>query len=168
MHLYVVRHAIAFEHDASRWPNDADRPLTAEGEARFRRAARGLRVLAPTVEIVLASPFARAWRTAQILAEEAGWPEPVPCKELQAERPVADAVRAVRRHPDVSSAAVVGHEPNLGGLASALLTGSEDLVRFDLKKGGVVALELEAGAVRPGRAFLRWALMPKALRALAR
>jgi phosphohistidine phosphatase len=167
MDLYVIRHAIAFEHDPSRWPNDGDRPLTPEGEVRFRRAARGLRKLVPSVELVLASPFARAWRTAEILAEEAAWPAPLPCEALEAERSVPEAVRAIREHADRESVAVVGHEPTLSGLTSSLLTGSEDLVRIDFKKGGTVALGFE-GIVGPGRAYLRWALMPKALRLLAR
>jgi phosphohistidine phosphatase len=166
MDLYVVRHAIAFERDAKRWPNDADRPLTAAGEARFRRAAKGLHRLVPTVEVVLASPFVRAWRTAEILSEEAGWPAPVRCEALEAERPVPETIRDVRDHADRASAAVVGHEPNLSGLASALLTGSEDLLRFEFKKGGVVSLGFERN-VGPGSAYLRWAMTPKALRSLA-
>lgn len=166
MDLYVVRHAIAFEHDPARWPHDGDRPLTAEGEARFRRAARGLRKLIPSVEILLASPFARAWRTAEILAEEAAWPVPLASEALELERSIPEAIRAIREHADRESVAVVGHEPTLSGLTSSLLTGSEDLLQIDFKKGGTVALGFE-GNVGPGRAYLRWALMPKALRLLA-
>jgi phosphohistidine phosphatase len=166
MDLYVIRHAIAFERDPSRWPNDGDRPLTPEGEARFRRAARGLRKLVPSVDLLMASPFVRAWRTAEILSEEAGWPDPRPNQELEAERTVAEAIRAVSEHADLGSVAVVGHEPTLGEMTSSLLTGSEDLVRIDFKKGEAVALGFE-GNVGPGRAYLRWALTPKALRLLA-
>ena len=75
--LYVVRHAVAYERDAERWPDDARRPLTPKGEQRFQEAVKGLTsVAAPEVEVVLSSPFARAWRTAEILAE-AGWAAPV-------------------------------------------------------------------------------------------
>lgn len=167
MDLHVVRHAIAFEHDPSRWPDDADRPLTPEGEERFRVAAKGLRKLVPAVDVVLASPFVRAWRTAEILAGEAGWPSPVPTDELAAGRPVFDAVEAIKRSATSGSVAVVGHEPTLGALASLLLSGSEDLVRIDVKKGEVVTLGFE-GAFGPGRAVLRWALTPKVLRRMAR
>jgi phosphohistidine phosphatase len=166
MELYLVRHAIAFERDSSRWPNDGDRPLTPEGEQRFRLAARGLKRLVPAVDVSLASPFARAWRTAEILTEEAGWPPPEPSVELQAERSAADAVRAIRSHVSKPAVAVVGHEPNLSELASLLLAGAERLVAIELKKGGVIALGLDQ--VRPGVAYLRWAITPKALRSLAR
>ena len=74
MELYLVRHAVAEARDAEQWPDDGLRPLTADGEAKFRKAARGLHRLAPTVDAVVASPFTRAWRTAELLQEEAGWP----------------------------------------------------------------------------------------------
>jgi len=59
----------------------------------------------------------------------------------------------------------VGHEPNLGELASHLLTGSESEVLIDMKKGGVLALTVDGEPAR-GRAYLRWLLTPKVLRAL--
>ena len=43
MDLYLVRHAIAFNPDPTQWPDDSQRPLTPEGQKRFKRAARGNR-----------------------------------------------------------------------------------------------------------------------------
>jgi phosphohistidine phosphatase len=166
MEVYLVRHAIAFDRDAARWPNDSKRPLTPDGEERFRRAARGLKRLVPSVDIMLASPFVRAWRTGEILAEEAGWPAPTPSDPLGADRPVGEAIDLLRAHRAASSAAVVGHEPNLSEMASELLAGDPDLVAIEMKKGGVAALSLNGS---PGRepAVLRWVLTPKALRLLS-
>ena len=92
-----MRHAIAFERDASRWPDDRDRPLTPEGEEKFRRAARGLRRVAGRVDLVLSSPIVRAWRTAEILAEEAGWPDPLAFDALEPERTPAEVARETVR-----------------------------------------------------------------------
>ncbi|MDQ4042861.1 MAG: histidine phosphatase family protein, partial [Actinomycetota bacterium] len=86
MDLYVVRHAVAQKRDENIWPDDSERPLTVEGEEKFRRAARGLLRLVPEVEVVLSSPFTRTWGTAEIL-EQAGWPAPVPCEELELDYP---------------------------------------------------------------------------------
>ena len=58
--IFIVRHAIAEEQDPIRWPDDADRPLTLEGEVAFRKAARGLADLTAPPAVVLSSPFARA------------------------------------------------------------------------------------------------------------
>ncbi len=166
MELYLVRHAIAFERDPARWPDDGERPLSPQGEARFRPAARGLKRIVPTVEIVLSSPFARAWRTAELLAKEAGWPDPEPERAFEAGQRVTRAVTALRRHSDRQSVAVVGHEPNLSELAAHLMAGGEDDLAIEVKKGGVVCLGLDEG-VRTSSAWLRWSVSPKILRALA-
>lgn len=166
MDLYLVRHAIAADRDPGRWPDDGLRPLTPEGEKAFRRAARGLKRLVPSVEIVLASPFVRAWRTAEILTEEAGWPEPVRSEAMEAGRSAADALEALRPHAQAESVAVVGHEPNLSELASLLLARSVHRLSMDVKKGGVIGL-LSANGPQPGQSVLRLLLTPKALRAAA-
>src|ERR1700680_3697749 len=82
MNVYLVRHAIAGVRDAGQWPDDSLRPLTKKGERRFRNAARGLAGFVPAPKAVLSSPYVRAWQTATILQEEAGWPAPTACDAL--------------------------------------------------------------------------------------
>jgi phosphohistidine phosphatase len=164
--FYLVRHAVAFERDPARWPDDGKRPLSPQGEARFRVAARGLKRIVPSVDVVLSSPFARAWRTAELLAEVIGWPAPEPQPALEAGQRVTRAVGALRSYADRQSVAVVGHEPNLSELAAHLLAGAEHDLAIEVKKGGVVCLGLD-GAVRANSAWLRWSVSPKILRALA-
>ena len=166
LELLVVRHAIAESRDPVAWPDDSARPLTARGERRFRSAARGLRRIVPAVDAVLASPYERAWRTAELLHEEAGWPEPERCRELEAPRPPEDVLGPLAKRSE-ASLALVGHEPHLSLLASLLLTGGPDSARIELRKGGVVLLGF-AGRCEPGQAVLRWYLTPKLLRALDR
>lgn len=166
MDLYLVRHAIAFNRDPTRWPDDGDRPLTPEGEDRFRKAARGIRRIVPNVDVVLSSPFPRAWRTAELLEEEAGWPSPKPEPVLEADRSPAEAREVIKSHLDVASLALVGHEPYLSELASILLIGSPTSLSMAMKKGGVARLWLDGG-LRPGTASLVWLVTPKVLRALS-
>jgi phosphohistidine phosphatase len=165
MDLYLVRHAIAFGRDPTRWPDDADRPLTPQGEARFRKAARGIRRIVAGIDVVLSSPLPRAWRTAELLEEEAGWPAPKPEPVLEAGRSPAEGIEVIQPHLDVASLAVVGHEPYLSELASILLTSSPASLTMEIKKGGVAHLWLEDG-LRRGTASLRWLVTPKVLRAL--
>ena len=162
--LYLVRHAFAAHADATRWPDDAARPLTKEGIARFRAAARGLRRLVPTVGSVLSSGYARAWQTAELLHEVAGWNEPEECPALEAERPATAVLDLLLGHSD-HSIALVGHEPQLSRLASILCTGNEDRLQLELKKGAVASLSF-ADRVAPAQACLRWAVSPKILRRL--
>jgi phosphohistidine phosphatase len=159
--LYLVRHAIAEDRDPARWPDDSLRPLTDAGIERFRRAARGLRTVVPAVERVLSSPFTRAWHTAELLREEADWPEPEPAVELAAGKDPAEAQALVGGQRDVASVALVGHEPHLSSLASLLATGDASALRIELKKGGVIALASDAATTD-----VRWVVTPKILRGL--
>jgi len=164
--VYLVRHAIAYDRDAARWPADDLRPLTREGEERFRKAARGLALVAPRVDRVLSSPAVRAWRTAEILCEVAGWPPPAPLDELAAPYSEAGLLEALEPHAEVRSLALVGHEPYLSQLAAHLLTGAEGAPSmFEMKKGSCACLGFP-GKPRPGEGVLHWLLPPKVLRAL--
>ena len=163
MDVYVVRHAIAEERDSARWPDDSKRPLTAEGASRFRSAARGLRRLVPELDVVLASPYVRAWQTAEILHDEADWPAPEPAPELAPSFPHA-AIELLQGQAD-RSVALVGHEPHLSELASLLVSGDEHTLRLELKKGGTVLLAFD-GRPAAGTATLRWSVAPKILRML--
>src|SRR5581483_6795869 len=96
MKVYLLRHAIAFDRDPERWPDDQLRPLTREGRQRFRKAARGLRVAAPDVETVLTSPYTRALATAELAAELGRWPAPVLLSSLGASEPIENVVEALR------------------------------------------------------------------------
>jgi phosphohistidine phosphatase len=164
MDLYLVRHAIAEDRDPMQWPDDGDRPLSAKGVERFEQEARGLATLVPEVDVVLASPYARAWGTAQILTKEAGWPPPVQSDALRAEHTAEESLAAIEALRGADAIAAVGHEPNLSELASLSVLGTIALP-IEFKKGAVLALTFE-DAVAPGRAYLRWLLPPKALRSL--
>jgi phosphohistidine phosphatase len=179
MDLYLVRHAVAFDPDETQWPDDRQRPLTPQGEKRFRRAARGLGELVPSVAVVLSSPWVRAWRTAELLEKEAGWPKPIRCEALESGRAPAEVLQALQpyaasTHADDGAAAgsngstvaLVGHEPNLHELASYLLTADTSHAQIEFRKGGIARLEV-SDTLRPGAARLRWLLAPKVLRALA-
>jgi phosphohistidine phosphatase len=164
--LILVRHAIAEDRDPSRWPDDADRPLTADGEDGFRRGAAGLVRLVPEVDEVRSSPFARAWRTAELLAE-AGWPAPIAHEALSAGRSPLDLAEELTGASGPARLALVGHEPTLSELASILLADSATRVLIEMKKGAALVLDT-ADPPEAGHACLRVALSPKVLRALGR
>ena len=165
MDLYLVRHGVAFDPDPSRWPDDTQRPLTPDGEKRFAKTARGLSELVDEVDAVLSSPWPRAWRTAEILVKQTGWPKPIECEALESGRAATEVLQALQSHRDDKAVALVGHEPSLHELASYLLTGERNHVALEMKKGGVARLWLDE-AMRPGSARLVWLLAPRILRDL--
>ena len=138
MVLYLVRHAAASGRDPDRWPDDSRRPLTPEGEEEFRLAARGLIGLTSRVDVILRSPYLRAWQTAQILAELDSWPAPKSFPVLEPTLPPEKAVLALEAYSEAGSVALVGHRPGLHELAAYLLTGHSDGLEIGIQKGGVV------------------------------
>ena len=167
--LYLVRHAVAFRRDPARWPQGRRRPLTPEGEEEFRLAVRGLARIVPRVDVILSSPFQRAWHTAEILSELDSWPAPEPSPVFAASRRRASPEKATLALEDYAEAkyvAVVGHRPRLQELAAYLLTGEDDGLEIKIRKGSVICIRFD-GAPAPGIGKLRWLLRPKALRLLA-
>ena len=161
MRVFLVRHAIAHERSRTRWPDDSQRPLTATGKRKFRKATRGLVRLLPKSARVLTSPYVRARETAGILSAVHGG-RFVECPELahgESPRAVFELLR-VRKGAAVI---LVGHEPDLGKFLAAA-TGAGK-ARLELKKGGAACIEF-GGRVAPGAARLRWFVTPRMLRAL--
>jgi phosphohistidine phosphatase len=166
MRLYLVRHAIAYEHDPRRWPDDRDRPLTDAGKQKFRRAAAGLGRLVSGVELVLSSRLKRAWQTAAILEEDAGWPAAAPCEALEPGHFSPPAALAVLQpRAGTGTVALVGHEPSLSELVSYLLAGDQTSLSVEMKKGSVACIEM-GRHLHAGAGTLLWLAPPKLLRAI--
>lgn len=164
MELIIVRHAIAFERDARRWPDDVERPLTPRGMMRARRAALGLKRLAPRPLKVLSSPLERARQTAVILHQFSAWPRPSLCPLLMPGSSAQELLALLARSRE-SCIALVGHQPDLGRVLSACLPGSVGSAAFELRKMGAALVRFH-GAARPGQAELCWLVPPRVLRAL--
>jgi phosphohistidine phosphatase len=158
MDVYIIRHAAAEEQDARRWPDDSERPLTDSGRKKFRRLAHQLGEVVDTKPIVFSSRFVRAWETAGILADGAGWPKPKECEALEFQDNT-QVISVLRDHAKEKAIALVGHEPQLGRLISLLLTGDEDRVRTSFKKGAAAFLTVPI-SLPPGESVLNWIITP--------
>ena len=128
-------------------------------------AARGLARVVPEVEVLLSSPYERAWRTAEILAEQTGWPAPEMLPALEPDVPPEEVVLALETYADKQSIALTGHRPCLHELAVYLLTGDVGGADMKIKKGGVVGIEFD-DAPKAGAGKLRWLFTPRVLRTL--
>ena len=164
--LYLVRHGIAEVGDQS--TADADRRLTEEGTRKMTGAARGLKRLGVAPDAILSSPLRRAAETAARIAAVVA-----PDVDVQTYRPLAPGqgakavLRGLAGHRGAQQLILVGHQPDLGELASYLLSGSPDVVPLPFKKGAVAAIRVES---LPPRAAgqLEWFLTPRQLRAIGR
>jgi phosphohistidine phosphatase len=162
--LYLVRHAIAAERGDD-WPDDTKRPLTNQGVSRFREVVKGLVWFDVALDEIYSSPLVRARQTADLLA--AGLSDSPPVRTLDELAPgheparlCAELAKRVKRR----RVALVGHEPDLGELAAALL-GAKRALAF--RKGGICRIDVDRlGPSASGS--LIWFLPPKVLRKAGR
>ena len=167
MIVVLFRHGPAGRRDASRWPDDGERPLTARGTERTEAAARGLSRLLDDVSCVVTSPLARAAQTAAILHDEL---EPERTIETLEGLAPGGAYRSVIKRLEAcgpnDTIVLVGHEPDLGKIAGMLLFGAP-ATGLPLKKAGACTIHF-VGPPKPGKGRLDAFLPPRVLRDLAR
>jgi len=155
MRVLVIRHAQAVPQ-GTRDLRDADRPLTADGERRFRVTALALARVVPNPEVLLTSPLLRARQTATLLA--AAWTDIEPTLEPALASGSVDAILgALEQHARGATVVLVGHEPTVSALLGELLgvISSEAIV---FEPGAAALLEVSSLARHSGR--LVWFLPP--------
>jgi phosphohistidine phosphatase len=164
--VIVVRHAAAMDREEARGAGllDRDRPLTAKGHSRMRRAARGLRELVPDAGSIITSPFRRAMETALTLQRHFKGAQLLETDALLPEAAPEDLARFLLEMGPAAPPILVGHEPHLSAWLSWCLTG-EGTTAFELRKGGAYMLRFEA-APGPKLGRLVWLFTPAVLRRL--
>ena len=161
MRVLIVRHAIAVERGAPGMSDD-ERPLTPEGERRFRKAARGLASLTRRPDVLLSSPLPRAHRTAEIAARAWGKLAVTDAAALEGGE-FDEVARLLEEHREARLVALVGHEPSLSAILARLL-GARDGERLTFRKGGAALVDLPGAPSEGGK--LLWFLPPGLLRRL--
>ena len=163
MQLYFLRHAIAVPRGTPGYPND-DRPLTEEGILKMKDEAQGISRIVDGFTTILSSPLKRAYQTAEIVAEALGQKDRLDiCDELLPGSSFESLRVRLKKIKRNSSVLLVGHEPDMGYCASALLGSEHSVIQF--KKGAMCRIDIESFMLHePG--ILIWHLAPKHLRAL--
>jgi len=161
MDLYILRHGPAGERGPA-YPDDTLRPLTPEGRLRVSSLARGMRRIGVAPEVLVTSPLARAHETAEIVAAELGREARF---HVHPSLAPGASHRAVLRWlgkeaPDAGAALLVGHEPDLGQLVGALITGGA-AAAVRMKKGALACVRLPRWDASEGE--LRFLLEPRHL-----
>ncbi len=160
MFIYLLRHAWASHHGDPRWPDDWQRPLTPEGRARFAQMAQALVEQGTRPEVIATSPLVRCRQTAEILADcLAGAARVV---EVEALTPGSDVGALIEwsRRQDANDLAWVGHAPDMGRMAAALIGSQRGNLRF--AKGTCAAVRFH-GAVELGMGDLHWLVTARVL-----
>ncbi len=157
MELYFLRHGIAADEGPA-GSGDEGRPLTQDGIAKMRAAARGMERLGVRLDMLFSSPLVRAHQTAEIVGKVLD----VDVRIAPALAPGCDVTLLFGLLGELRGAGsvmVVGHEPDFSAMVSSLSGGS----RIQMKKGGLARVDL-VGLERAGGALV-WLMNSRVLRA---
>lgn len=167
MNLYLMRHGVAVPADDPGVVHDNERPLTAKGIKRLRRAGRGLRRLDIPFDAILTSPILRARQSAEIVAAALG--KEALLEEISGLAPESTleqllAELTLYHHRD--HLLLVGHQPLVGQTIGFMLYGKRgQQLDIDVRKGSLCRIEVDV--LPPSTAgTLHWFLTPKQLRLL--
>ncbi len=155
--MLIIRHADA--EPQAPLQKDEDRALTAAGRESFERLCLSLKHLNLSFGLLLESPFIRAGQTADIVCRHFEVKTRLASQNL---KPGSGGVEALFQDiagHNVPSAAVTGHQPFLGELASQALAGQSGLP-VKIGRGSLAFLDFP-GALEPGAARLEALLSPE-------
>ncbi|HLI30618.1 MAG TPA: phosphohistidine phosphatase SixA [Terriglobia bacterium] len=166
--LCLMRHGVAAERADREGPlEDAKRPLTPEGKLKLKAIARGLEAIGVEFDWVVTSPLKRAVETGEVVAESIA--AEAPRDHCEALAPGSGSAQEVidflSQRRDRTRVLLVGHEPDLSGLASELV-GAGRSAQLAFKKGACCLISFDGfPSQSPGQ--LSWWLTPRILRKLS-
>ena len=157
MQLYLLRHGIA--ENGRPGARDADRTLTAEGKKKLKEVLRTAARAGVSPDCILTSPYVRAVETAEIAIEVLGYRSKLfRSNALVPESDPRDLWQEIRVYKGADQVLVSSHEPLLSRSVAYLLSSPSLVV--DMKKGGLVRIDLEGFGAEPN-GLLKWYLVPK-------
>lgn len=136
MKLLLLRHADAEAFAES----DEARPLSEKGRLQALEVARLLQNYTVRPKLILTSPATRTRETAAPIASLLGV-ESIPCPWARCGMPPEEAMLELAGYAPFGKVLLVGHQPDLGMLASRLI-GLPQPARFHVGKATLVHLNL--------------------------
>jgi len=166
MQLYIVRHGIAIDREDPKCPPDPERFLTPEGVEKAKQVAKGVAEIGAIPDLMLCSPYFRAFQTAEIFATALEYSKNKIQKSellLPGAEPL-QLFRELSKDKQASSVFVFGHAPHLDDVLATSLAVKHHIT--SLKKAGVALVELTR--LVPPSGQLLWLATPKLLRKAAK
>lgn len=151
MKIIFIRHAAAIDRCAD--ITEERRYLTPKGRDFFRETARTMLKKGIEPDLIITSPLLRAVQTADILAEGLTYRGPLAAvDELEPGFDLHRLQQLLSRFQPVSELVLVGHEPDLSCIISALLGLTNG---FSFKKGSALRLSIDPAELK-GNAAFKW------------
>jgi phosphohistidine phosphatase len=147
MNLYVMRHAdagVPRENPVL----DAKRALVKEGKQQCMLMAGVLAGLKTQIDVIIASPLKRARQTAQFVATEMGFDQPILTSPVLApDGDYAAFQQLLAEYAKNEGVLVVGHNPNLHQFITRLVSGNgnghaQGSGSVRLRKAGIARIDM--------------------------
>lgn len=155
MLLYLLRHAEA-EVLA---PTDSARRLTPKGDEQAQRVGKFCRKHGLEPAVILSSPVTRALQTAKLVVKNLPGPELIEVPWAACGMDPVTALHEVGAFASFPSVMLVGHQPDLGALAAALL-GMPHPQSLRVRKALLLGIDASRG-LKPGHGVLQFFLPVK-------
>ena len=137
MKVYLMQHALAYSSQ-----EDQERPLSPAGIDQAKAAAKGIKRLGLTFDLIVTSPKRRAHQTAALIAEGVRFPHSdiMTSEVVLPQGQPQELLDLLQKESPQSSVLVVGHMPQLAKLSSQLLQGGEML----FENAGLACFEISS------------------------
>jgi phosphohistidine phosphatase len=156
MNLYIIRHGDA--ERISEDVNDFNRKLTSKGESILKSAVKKWKVIIPSLDYIISSPYLRAVQTAEIIASEYNLLDKlIKNDKLSSGCRTEDVVDTINSY-DGKNIAIVGHEPDCSNHISKFISSSVAFISF--KKGAIAKIIFNNKAVL-SRGILEFLIPPE-------
>jgi phosphohistidine phosphatase len=140
MLIYLLRHAEAEMLAAS----DQARRLTPKGDEQALRVGKFCRRQGIEPAVILSSPVTRAVQTAKLVAKSLPEAELVEVPWAKCGMDPWAAMDELKAYAKIPSVMLVGHQPDLGGLAAALL-GMPSVHPLRVRKALLIGIDASGG-----------------------
>jgi len=144
MKVYLMQHALAYSSQ-----EDQERHLSPAGIDHAKAAAKGIKRLGLTFDLIVTSTERRAHQTAALIAEGVRFPHSdiLTTETVLPQGQPQELLELLQKESPQSNVLVVGHMPQLGKLSSQLLQGGEML----FENAGLACFEISSS--HPARLF---------------
>jgi len=166
MKIYLVRHGDAIDPATPGVTSDAERWLTETGRVEVGWTAGILKQLNVRPDLILSSPYVRAYQTGEIIGAAIG-PSATPAtsENLIYGGSFSGLLADISVHGRPSEVVLTGHMPSIGELVGWLCWHDRHSA-IRMRTAGVARVDLPDDNIAPGFGDLRWLLPPKAARRL--
>lgn len=156
MLIHLMQHGLCLPKEL-----DENQSLSPLGKEQVTKSAKAARALGLSFELIVASNKVRSLQTAEIMAQETGYPVSriEVTDAVKAMAPPQSTIDFIHEYDGLDSVLVTGHLPSLAKVASTLLTGAESM-KIHIENGGLMQINSQPSQKS---SVLNWYLTPAQL-----